>query len=292
MIARVSRIPKEVNKMSFIFEHFLGTAVNFIVVLVAGILGALIKRGVPKRFTDIIMSAMAICVIYIGIDGILAEAPAVSESSFLNAGLMKVLVMILSMAIGTVIGELVDLDKQMNRLGAWLGNIFKRMTTKGKNNTGTADGALKASTEENTADGDVGARFAEGFVGCSLLFCVGAMAVNGAILDAQGEPGMLLAKTVIDAISCFIMATTLGIGCAFSAFSVLIYQGIFNVVGLVLATLLSEATIAYMSVTGSLIIILIGTNLLGVTKIKTANMVPSMFVAIGVEALLKLIFGA
>lgn len=269
--------------MSFILEHFLGTTVNFIFVLIAGILGALIKRGVPKRFTDIIMSAMAICVIYIGIDGILAAAPAVSEDSFLNAGLMKVLVMILSMAIGTIIGELIDLDKQMNRLGNWLGNIFKRITTKGKSDIDTAEG----STE-----GDVGARFAEGFVGCSLLFCVGAMAVNGAILDAQGEPGMLLAKTVIDAISCFIMATTLGIGCAFSAFSVLIYQSIFNVVGLVLATLLSEATIAYMSVTGSLIIILIGTNLMGMTKIKTANMVPAMFVAIGVEALLKLIFGA
>ncbi len=272
--------------MTFLFEHFLGTITNFVVVLIAGILGALVKRGIPKRFTDIIMAAMAICVIYIGIDGILAPAPAVGDGNFLGAGLFKVLVMILSMAIGTVIGELIDLDKQMNRLGSFLGGIFKRVTAKGKS---TTEGeALKLEGEAK----DVGARFAEGFVGCSLLFCVGAMAVNGAILDAQGEPAMLLAKTVIDAISCFIMATTLGIGCAFSAFSVLIYQGIFNVVGLVLATLLSEATIAYMSVTGSLIIILIGTNLMGVTKIKTANMVPAMFAAIGVEALLKLFFGA
>lgn len=267
--------------MSFIFDHFLGTLVNFIVVLIAGILGAFIKRGIPKRFTDIIMSAMAICVIYIGIDGILAPAPEVSADSFLGAGLMKVLVMILSMAVGTVLGELIDLDRQMNRLGSWLGNIFKRIASRNK--------PLEAEGEPEV---DVGARFAEGFVGCSLLFCVGAMAVNGAILDAQGQPAMLLAKTVIDAISCFIMATTLGIGCAFSAFAVLIYQGIFNVVGLALATLLSPATIAYMSHTGSLIIILIGTNLMGVTKIKTANMVPSMFVAIGIEALLKLIFGA
>ncbi len=285
--------------MAFIFEHFLGTLVNFIFVLIAGILGTLIKRGVPKRFTDIIMSAMAICVIYIGIDGIIAPAPAVNDGSFLNAGLMKVLVMILSMAVGTAIGELIDLDKQMNRLGLWLGNIFKNMTSK-KGKVEASDGAdaddgTKFAECFETSDSDnvdVGKRFAEGFVGCSLLFCVGAMSVNGAILDAQGEPAMLLAKTVIDAISCFIMSTTLGIGCAFSAFPVLIYQGIFNVVGLVLATLLSEATIAYMSVTGSLIIILIGTNLMGMTKIKTANMVPSIFVAIGIEALLKLIFGA
>lgn len=275
--------------MTFIFEHFLGTLTNFVVVFIAGVLGTLVKRGIPKRFTDIIMAAMAISVIYIGIDGILAPAPALSEGHFLGDGLFKVLVMILSMAIGTVIGELIDLDKQMNRLGNFLGGIFKRITARGKAGSEMADSAALGTDGEVR---DAGARFAEGFVGCSLLFCVGAMAVNGAILDAQGEPAMLLAKTVIDAISCFIMATTLGIGCAFSAFPILIYQGIFNVVGLALASLLSEATICYMSVTGSLIIILIGTNLMGITKIKTANMVPAMFAAIGVEALLKLIFGA
>ncbi len=260
--------------MEFITEHFLGTAVNFIVVLLAGILGTLVKKGVPQRFTDIIMSAMAICVVYIGIDGILAPAPEVAEGSFLDAGLFKVLLMIISMAIGTFIGELIDLDKQLKRLGALLGSIFER--TLGKD-----------SGEE-----DVGARFAKGFVSCSLLFCVGAMAINGAILDAQGEPGVIFAKSVIDGISCFIMATTLGIGCAFSAFTVLIYQGIFNVVGILLAGAVSAATISYMSATGSLIIILIGTNVLGITKVKTANMVPAMFVSIGVEALMRLIFAA
>lgn len=267
--------------MEFIFTHFLGTLVNFIVVLVAGILGTLIKRGVPKRFTDIIMSAMAICVVYIGIDGILSEAPEVAEGSLLSAGLFKVLVMILSMAIGTLIGELIDIDKQLNRFAAFCGKLFSRATKK----TGNGEGLIEG-------EDSVASRFAEGFVSCSLLFCVGAMAVNGAILDAQGDPSVLLAKSIIDGISCFIMATTLGIGCAFSAFFVLVYQGIFNVVGLVLSSFVASATISYMSFTGSLIIILIGTNVLGVTKVKTANMVPAMFVAIGVEALLRLIFGA
>ncbi len=263
--------------MEFVANHFLGTLVNFICVLVAGTLGALLKRGVPKRFSDIIMSAMAVCVIYIGIDGVLAEAPPVNEESFLSAGLMKVLIMIVSMAVGTVIGELIDLDKQLGRLGELLGNSFKRWLSK-KDGDGVPDGA--------------GTRFAEGFVGCSLLFCVGAMAINGAILDAQGQPGILLAKTVIDSIVCFIMASTLGIGCAFSAFSVLIYQGVFNIIGLLLVEFVGAATISYMSAVGSLIIILLGLNVLGVTKVKTANMVPAMFVAIGVEALLRLIFGA
>ena len=163
-------------------------------------------------------------------------------------------------------------------------DIFKKK----KSEEVVASGSDKDSL---SGEVDVAERFANGFVSCSLLFCVGAMAVNGAILDAQGDPSTLLAKTVIDMIVCFVMASTLGIGCAFSALTVLVYQGIFNVVGLILTELVPASTISYMSIVGSLIIILIGTNVLGVTKIKTANMVPAMFVAIGMEALFGLFLG-
>lgn len=282
--------------MSFIFDHFLGTLVNFLGILVAGILGTLLKRGVPKRFSEIIMSAMAVCVIYIGVDGTLSDTPPVAEGSFLSAGLFKVLVMIVSMALGALIGELIDLDALLHKLAAALGRLFGRIGAGKHGNVSAAEGSGseggELSLEDAQPEKDVGARFAEGFVACSLLFCVGAMSVNGAILDAQGEPGTLLAKSVIDAISCFVMSSSLGIGCAFSAFAVLIYQSVFNVVGLVLAEVAMASTISYMSAVGSLIIILIGTNILGVTKVKTANMVPAMFVAIGVEALFKLIFAA
>jgi len=230
---------------------FLGTIVNFAVVLVAGILGSLLKKGVPERFSSAIMSAMAICVIYIGVDGMLEAAPPVSEGSFLSAGLIKVLIMILSMGLGTLIGELLDLDKQMNRLGAW---VEKKL------NHGGEQGSI-----------------AKGFVSCSLLFCIGAMAVNGAIFDAIGKPDTLLAKSVIDAISCFVMATSLGIGCALSAFTLLIYQGAIALVAGGALSFIPVAGLTYMSVTGSLIIILIGTNMLGMTKVKTANMVPAIF---------------
>ena len=260
--------------MGFITEHFLGTIVNFLAVLITGIVGALIRKGVPKRFSEIVMSATAICVVYIGISGILAPAPAVSPDSFLSADLFKILVMIISMAVGSLIGEIIDIDHQLDRLGDFLGMKFERFLGK------------------ETGAEDAGAKFAKGFVSCSLILCVGAMSVNGAILDAQGDPSILFAKAVIDGITCFVMATTLGIGCAFSAFAVLLYQGTFNVVGLVLSTAVSADTISYMSMTGSLIIILLGMNVLGITKVKTANMVPAMFVAIGAEALLKWIFGA
>lgn len=242
---------------------FLGTIVNFAVVLVAGILGSLLKKGVPERFSSAIMSAMAICVIYIGVDGMLETAPPVSAGSFLSAGLIKVLIMILSMGLGTLIGELLDLDKQMNRLGAW---VEKKL------NHGGEQGSI-----------------AKGFVSCSLLFCIGAMAVNGAIFDALGEPDTLLAKSVIDAISCFVMATSLGIGCALSAFTLLIYQGGIALLGSLVMQYLPDAALTYMSVTGSLIIILIGTNMLGMTKVKTANMVPAIFLPLALMWLFPVI---
>ena len=249
--------------MSFITEHFLGTIVNFAVVLVAGILGALIKRGIPKRISDAIMAAMAICVIYIGIEGVL-EKPEGGSDGLLSPGLLKVLVLIISMAIGTLIGELLNLEGLVEKLG---GLIEKRLGRLGQSGS-----------------------FARGFVGCSLLFCVGAMTVNGAIAGAEGNHEILLAKSVIDGIACFVMATSLGIGCAFSAFFVLIYQGAIGALGLVLISVLSPAAVSYMSMTGSLIIILVGTNVLGMTRVRTANMVPAMFVSIGVEAILSAIF--
>ena len=205
----------------FVFEHFLGTLVNFVVVIITGRIGTFVKKSVPKRIQDSIMAAMAICVVYIGIDGILAPAPAVAEGSFLNAGLKKVLIMILSMAIGTFIGELIDIDAQLNKFGRFLG---KKMARRGVND----DFELQAS--EN---------FARGFVSCSLLFCVGAMTINGAMQDAWGQPNLLLAKSVIDGISCFMLATTFGIGCAFSGLFLLLYQGSISLFTLLLSSLIS-----------------------------------------------------
>ena len=248
-----------------IIYPYVGTLVNFAVVLIMGIIGTLIKRGIPKRFSEGIMAAMAVCVIYIGIDGLLETAPDTSlDAPLLSPGLFKVLVMIISMAVGTLIGELINIEKWMGRLGdfasARLGRIGK------------------------------GENFAKGFVSCSILFCVGAMTVNGAIASAAGDHQLLLTKSVIDGVSVLVMASTLGIGCAFSAFFILVYQGVLTFFGTALVGVLSASTLTYMSVTGSLVVVLLGTNVLGLTKARTANMIPAMFVAIAVEVLLKWIF--
>lgn len=252
---------------------FLGTIVNFFVVLIAGILGSLLKKGIPERIKDSIMSAMAVCVIYIGIDGALEAAPPVPGGSFLSGGLVKILVMIISLGLGTLFGELIDIDKWVSRLGDFL-----------ETKLSPKKDAL-SDTDNNSAKGN----FSRGFVSCSILFCVGAMAVNGSMADSLGEPDILLAKSVIDGIVCFVMATSLGIGCAFSAFFVLLYQGALTLLGLGLAAVLPAATITYMSVTGSLVILLIGTNMIGMTKVKTANMIPTIFMPILVAPLFSLI---
>lgn len=252
---------------------FLGTIVNFVSVLVFGTLGTFVKKGIPKRISDAVMSAMAICVIYIGIDGVLEAAPAVPEGSFLSAGLVKALVMIISMGLGTLIGEAVDFDKRLVSLGNFLEARMSKI--------------FKKSDTDDTQPGN----FSKGFVSCSMLFCVGAMAIKGALQDGLGDPTLLLAKTVIDSIACFVMASTLGIGCAFSAFFLLIYQGAVALGSLLLASFIPAAVITYMSVTGSLLIILIGTNVLGMTRVRTANMVPAMFMPIFIVPIFNFILG-
>ena len=229
---------------------FLGTLVNFFVVLICGIIGLQIKKGIPERVGEILKQAMSVCVIYIGISGMLEAAPQVG-SKLLSDELVKVLIMVISMGLGSVIGGVIDIDKWVNRLGDRLEQKFVKNGEKGK--------------------------FAEGFIYCSMLFCIGAMTINGAFADAQGNPDILIAKSVIDGLVCLSVASTLGVGCVASAFFVLIYQGLLTFLGLFLVEFLPAESLTYMSTTGSLIVILIGTNTLGVTKVRTANMTPALF---------------
>ena len=216
----------------------LGTLVNAVLVAVCGVLGALLKKGIPEKIRITVMHAIGLFVVYIGVSGAL-----VGENA---------LVAVISLALGALIGELVDIDKYINKLGDFIQSKIK-----------VKDGKQTSVSE--------------GFVACTLLFCVGSMAILGAIEDAQGNPDTLLAKAVLDAINAFIMATTLGIGCALSAFSVLAYQGAISVLALLFLSELPPYMMNEVSCVGSLIILAIGLNMLGITRIKTANLIPAMF---------------
>ena len=221
----------------------LGTIVNAIAILIGGGLGLLLKKGFPQRIADTLMGAAGLVVVYIGIDGAL-------EGS-------KTLVAVISMFVGGAIGSLIDIDKWMNRLGDKVQQLFTR---------GNASG-------ENT--------FAQGFVSASLLFCIGAMAVVGSLQSGLvGDHSTLFAKSIIDAVSAVVFASTMGPGVLLSAVAVFLYQGAITLLAQVLEPLLTEAIIAEMTCVGSLLIIAIGLNLLKVTKIKVANFLPAIFLPI------------
>lgn len=251
---------------------FAGTLINTAAILIFASLGSLVKRGIPERISRAILSAVAICVAYLGIDGAL-ETPSAElnlPDAIFNESITGFVIIIVSMVLGTLIGELIDIDRLVTRLGERLENKFSR----------------SKSPDSEAAHGT---NFAKGFISCTIMTCVGAMAVNGAIFDANGDPGILIAKSVIDAIACFVMATSLGIGCAFSAIPMLFYQGVITLIALLFSAVIPPESIYYLSVTGSLIIVLIGTNFLGATNVKTANMTPAVFLPLIFTPLLNML---
>ena len=219
-----------------------GTVVNAVTVIIGSLIGLLLKKGIPERFSDSIMKAVALCVIYIGIDGCLKGE--------------NTLIAIISMAVGALIGELLRLDDGLNKLGQKLESKFSKDTS-GENS------------------------IARGFVTASLLFCVGAMAIVGSLVSGiNGNHEILFSKSLLDFISSIIFTASMGIGVMFSAVAVFVYQGIITVLAQFVGPYLSDAVIADMTCTGSILIIALGLNMLGITKLKVMNYVPAVFLPI------------
>ena len=216
----------------------IGTIVNTLAVVVGGFLGLLLKRGIPQRLSDIVNKALGLCVLYIGIKGCLDGT--------------NTLVTILSMVIGAAIGQLLDLDKQINRLGDWAQSRFR------------------------PKDGKVSV--AQGFVTASLLFCVGSMTVVGSLQSGlTGNHEMIFTKSALDFVSALLLASSLGIGVLLSGAFVLVFQGAIVLLARWVEPLLSSYAVAEMSCVGALLIIALSLNMLGITKLKVANLMPAVF---------------
>lgn len=220
----------------------LGTIVNAIAVILGGFIGLCLKKGLPEKISDAVMKGIALCTIYIGISGCLEGK--------------NPLITVISIAVGAVIGTVLDLDSRLGALGESVEKRFKK------------------------SDGDK-VSLAEGFVSSSLLFCVGAMAIMGALQSGlTGDNQTLYTKSVMDFISSIVFASSMGAGVLFSAVAVLIYQGAIALLAGVVAPLLSEAAVAEMTCVGSLLLIALGLNLLGITRIKIMNYIPAIFIPI------------
>lgn len=214
-----------------------GAVVNFIIVIMGCLVGLLFKKGIPARLKTALMTGMALCVLYIGVTG-LFETGA------------NIIIIIISMGLGALLGELADLDRLVNNLGKKLENRLGKGETK----------------------------IAEGFVTATLLFCVGAMTVVGSINSGlEGDNSTLYSKSIIDGVAAMALTSSLGIGVIFSALSVLVIEGSITLLAAFVAPILTDYSVAQMSVIGSLLIIALATNMLGLTKIKVMNYLPSIF---------------
>ena len=212
----------------------LSVAVNFFAVLAGGIIGTLLRGGIPERFRTLINQGLALCVMLIGISGAIKTE--------------NTLLMIISVVVGSFLGTLIGIEAGVEKLGNWAQNRFNK------------------------------GGFADGFVNATLLFSIGSMAVVGSLNAGFGDHEMLLAKSIIDGVSAIIIASNFGIGTAFSAIPMTIYQGAIAALAGVAYSHMTDAMILEMGAVGSLLIVAIGINMLGLTKIKVANMLPAMFV--------------
>ncbi|MGI5954071.1 DUF554 domain-containing protein [Dysosmobacter sp.] len=232
-----------VNAAAILFGSLLGMLLTWL----AGHFSALLPAGsslLAERLKTIIMQGVALCVMYLGISGCLEGNNS--------------LIAILSMVLGALIGELLDLDKRMRSLGDWVQKRTEHLVTNGGQ-----------------------ASISEGFVTASLLFCVGAMAIVGALQDGlTGDHSTLFAKSLLDGISSIVFGASLGLGVAFSAVAILLYQGSISLLASFLQPYLGDAVIAEMTCVGSLLIVALSLNMLGLTKIKVMNLVPAIFLPI------------
>ena len=221
----------------------LGTIANCCAIIGGCIVGLFIKDKMTDKISQTIMNGLALCVLYIGIAGTLE-----GENTLMT---------IVCMAIGALIGELIDIDKLIIKLGDKIESKFKK------------------EDENNKIS------ISQGFVSATLLFCVGAMAIVGSLQSGlSNNHEVLFAKSIIDGIVSIIFATSLGIGVIFSSISVFLYQGAITLGASFLSEILSDSVINLMSATGSLVIIGLGLNMLKVTNIKIANLLPSVFLPI------------
>ena len=236
----------------------IGSIVNVAAILAGSTVGLLLRWGIRRfsalvstgsgqlgeRLQSIIMQGLALCTTCMGISGSLK-----GQNS---------LIMILSMVIGALIGELLDLDGAMNRIGDW---VQKKMSQFGP--------------EDETST------IAEGFVTASLLYCVGAMSIVGALNSGlMGDHDMLFAKSLLDGTASIIFTVSLGVGVPLSAIAVFCYQVPITLAASVLSPFLGESVIAEMTCVGSLLILAISLNMLGITKIKVMNLIPAIFLPI------------
>ncbi len=227
-----------------------GTLINALAIIVGSLVGLCFKGGIPKKYSVTVMHAMGLAVILVGV-----KAAMKTDA---------LLMVIISLGIGSLVGEFLRIEDRLDQMGDWLEGRFSKQ----------------------------GQGISKGFVTTSLLFCVGAMAIVGALESGlSGNHQTLFAKSIIDGITSIVFASTMGVGVLFSALSVFLYQGVITLSAAYVKQFLIPEVVAQMSSVGGLLIVAIGIGLLDIRNLKIGNMLPAIFIPLLYAVIKQLVVG-
>lgn len=229
----------------------LGTIINTVAIIVAGFIGHFAGKIIKPEQQDGVTKACGAAVMFISIAGAMEGMLFVSDGKIVSG---KALLVVLCVALGTLIGELISIDDGFNRFAEWL----KKVTGNSKDR-----------------------QFVDAFITATMTVCIGAMAIVGSIEDGlSGDFTTLLVKTILDFIMVMFLTSTMGKGAAFSSISVLLFQGTITLLAKLISPILTELALNYISTVGSVLIFCVGINLVFGKKIKVANMLPAVILSV------------
>lgn len=229
----------------------LGTIINTGAIVAGGFIGHFAGKLFNEERQDSLTKACGVSVIFISIAGAMQGMLNIDEGKILSG---KAMLVVLTLALGTIIGELCSIERDFERFGEWL----KVKTGNGSDN-----------------------QFVNAFVTASLTICIGAMAIVGAIQDGiKGDFSTLAVKSVLDLIIIALMTSSLGKGCAFATIPIFIFEGLITLLARLISPLMTELAIAYLSLVGSILIFCVGVNLVWGKKFRVANMLPTVLLAV------------
>jgi len=229
-----------------------GTLVNAVTVTVGTTAGLLLKNGLPHRFEQTIKQALGLCTFFIGAGGAICGLVS-AENGVLST--KHTMLLVLSMVIGALVGELLDIERKLDEFGTLVQRKFSH--------------------------GSEDSKFVEGFVAASLLFCVGAMSIVGSLEDGlNGDPSILIAKAILDGVASVVFSASLGKGVYLSVLPVLVYQGGITLLARFIRPWMTDELISQMSCIGSVLIFAIGFNLMFDKKVKVGNLLPAVLIPV------------
>lgn len=230
----------------------LGTLINALAIVVGGIVGLVCKKFIKERYQETIIKVMGIAVFIMAIGSVMSQMLIINKDGHIET--QGTMMMIFSLALGAIVGEMFDIDQKFERFGKFLRD--------------------KSGNQKDSS-------FIDAFVSSSLTVCIGAMAILGAISDGlYADHSVLYAKAILDLVIIMMMTSSMGKGCIFSAIPVVVLQGSVTLLARALEPVMTNAAISNMTLVGNILILCVGINLIWPKTIRVANILPALIFAV------------